>query len=190
MNRGGLASYVPMWHLGSMRYLLAAILACGVGTALAGTPTTTTTTTLAGSTTTTSLPGGCDDEQDFTSILCRLDALIDATDASDDLAGQQTKLANAADRARGLVARAHEKCASDNAEAEKKAGRDLRKAGRKLIGYKRGLTSNHARKQLDESVREAFLGLVEPIMEDVKGLKGSLVCPPVASPQGAFLTRR
>jgi hypothetical protein len=185
VNRIGVARFVAMWHLGPMRILLAAILACGVGTAGAG--VTTTSTTPGGSTTTTTLPGGCDDDQSFDSILCRLDALIDATDASDDLGGQQAKLLSAANGARKLIRRARDKCAADGAQAEKKSGRDLRKAGRKLIGYKRGLTSNHARKQLDDSVREAFLDLVEPIADDVKALKGSVVCPPPASPSGAFV---
>jgi hypothetical protein len=171
-----------------MRYLLLAILACGVGTAGAG---DTTTTTLAGSTTTTPLPGGCEDDQGFDSIICRLEALTDATDTSDDLGGQQGKLVTAADKARMLINRAREKCASDDAEAEKKSGRYLKKAGRKLLGYKRGLTSNKARKVItDEQVRAAFLGMIEPLIADVKGLKGSLVCPDDASPEVALQPTR
>lgn len=189
-----------MCQLGPMRILLTAILACGVGTAgattfdnvgPAGAETTTSTvaeTTTTTSTTTTTLPDACDDDQDFGSTLCRLDALIAATEASDDLGGQKNKLVTAATKARSLIRSARDKCDAAGPQAEKKSGRDLRKASRKLIGYKRGLTSNHARKSLDDDVRASFLDLFGSLQDDVKALKG---CPPDdGSPSGAFLDGR
>jgi len=196
-----------------MRFLLTAILACSVGTAgaatfgAAGAATTTTTvpdgttsTTVAGSstttttfagstTTTTTMPDDCGDDGDFGSTLCRLDVLIAQTDASDDLDGQQTKLANAAAKARMLINRAREKCDGGGAQADKKSGRDLRKASRRLIGYRRGLTSNRARKQLDDEARRTFLAMIEPLIDDVKALRRA-GCQPDGSPSGAFLPTR
>jgi len=151
--------------------------------------TTTTTTTPSGSTTTTTV-SGCGDGDDLRSLLCRVDELIEATDASADLGTQETKLAKAAEGARKLIARGREKCGAGGAKAARKAGRDVKKAGRKLVGYKRGLTSNTAKKQLDESVRATFVGKVEPLIAEVKSLRGSLVCPDDATPAAPRLRVR
>jgi len=155
---------------------------CDVGAfEVEGSATTTTTTTPGGTTTTTTLPGGCASGQSFASILCRLEALGEATSNSDELGGQKPKLEKTLSQAAQLTTRAREKCGDGGKNAKKKTGRDLKKAGRKLLGYKRGLTSNHARKQIEESVRDAFVGLVQPIIDDVKAFKRAVVCPDDAS---------
>jgi len=165
---------------------------CDIGAfEVAGASATTTTTTLGGNpTTTTTLPGPCDGAVSFESILCRLDALVAATEASDGIGKAKTKLTKAAGKARDLTVRGRDKCAAGDAKAGKKSGRDLKKAGRKLTGYRRGLTSNKARKTLDAGVREGFLVLVEPLIDDVKSFRGGLVCPDDASPRLVLQPRR
>jgi len=154
---------------------------CDIGAYEAGASATTTTTTPGGSTTTTTLPGGCEGEESFASILCRLDALADET-ASAEVGNVKTKLTNALSKASQLTGSAREKCGAGGKSAKKKSGRALRKAGRKLKGYRRGLTSNRARKTIDASVREPLVALVEPIIADLQALKGSVVCPDDAAP--------
>lgn len=156
---------------------------CDIGAFEAGAATTTTTTTPGGTTTTTTLPGGCEADASFSSILCRLDALVTLTNESSGLGKQQQKLQKTLARADGLTNLARNTCDEGARNAEKNTGRALKKARRKLLGYRRGFTSHRARKQIEESVREAFLGLVEPLIDDVKTLRGSVVCPDDATPE-------
>jgi len=155
---------------------------CDIGAYEAGGSATTTTTTPGGSTTTTTtLPGGCAGDQGFASILCRLDALREATAAA-ELGSSKTKLTNGLAKATQLTGSARDKCAAGGKKAKKKSGIALRKAGRKLTGYRRGLTSNRAKKQIDAGVREPLVALAEPLIDDLRGFRRSVVCPDDASP--------
>jgi len=177
-----------------MKHLSRAAIALALGAAypaMAGVTTTstvttiTTTSTLVGSTTTsTTLPPGCVAAATFDSILCRLDQESEDVANTPELGNAGAKLAGALDKATSNTTKASDSC---NAGDSKAAGKQLKKAIRRMIQYNHRLGSNKSRKTIPEEIRTPFLDDGRAIQEDMKALKKSLVCPPVGSPSGAYL---
>ena len=178
-----------------MKHFSRAAIALALGAAypaMAGVPTTTstvttitTTSTLAGSTTTsTTLPPSCVDAVTFDSILCRLDQASDDVANTPELGNAGAKLAGALDKATSNTNKASDSC---NAADSKAAGKQLKKAIRRMIQYNHRLGSNKSRKTIPEEIRTPLLDDGRAIQEDMKALKKNLVCPPAGSPSGAFL---
>ena len=154
--------------------------ACDIGAYEVGDlppPTTTTTTiTITTTTTTTTLPG-CGPVVDFPSLLCQLEELVARTAGAADLGSQRAGLVKNVTKARDLATDGQSKCADGSSKSQKKAGVQLRKLGRQLIGYDRKLRSRKARKQLEESVRAFYVARVQPLLADVQSFRSALTCP-------------
>ena len=156
--------------------------------AMAGVSTTvttiTTTSTVIGSTTSTTLPPGCVAAATFDSILCRLDQESEDVANTPELGNAGTKLAGALNKATSNTTKASDSCNAGDAKA---AGKQLKKAIRRMIQYNHRLGSNKSRKTIPEEIRTEFLDDGRAIQEDMKALKKNLVCPPAGSPSGAYL---
>jgi hypothetical protein len=132
--------------------------------------------TTSSTTTTTLAPSGCGGEPDgptFTSLNCRLAALIASVQAEPALGKLQPKLVKAAQKAKQRKEKAEAFCAGGSA---KKAGKQLKKTVRKLIQFAHRLRSNKARKTVDEAVREPFALTADAIQGDARTLRDALVC--------------
>jgi hypothetical protein len=149
-----------------------------LGASFLGEAATTTTTISGGSTTTSTFPTNCPPGATFSSILCRIAEMAAATTASDALGKQKPRLEKTGTKANDLAMRGRERCGdTESKNPSKKAGKDLRKTAKKLSGYRRGLRSRRARKNLAEDVRSQFLARVDPILVDTKTLRKSVDCP-------------
>lgn len=155
----------------------------GVGDACEPPPSTTsTTTTLATTTTvtttstTTTVPTGCAGVPvgpTFSSLNCRLAALIAAVEAEPGLGILQAKLVKAAAKAKERKEAAEVFCADGNVKGAK---RQLKKVVRKLIQFSHRLRSNQARKKVEEAIREPFAEDADAIQNDARTLLGAVTC--------------
>ncbi len=154
---------------------------CDIGAVETAVETTTTTVTTTSATspptTTTTLAAVCVRTLDFPSLLCRIDELLAGTNAATDLGKQARGMGKAAGKARSAAARGRAQCAEGARKSKAKASRALRSVGRKLLAYRRQLTSLRARRQLPAEVRERFLALVGPLLDDTRAFRRSVVCP-------------
>ena len=171
-----------------MKHFRRAVIAVALGAAypaMAGvSSTTTTTTTLVGSTTSTTLPPGCVSAATFDSILCRLDQESQDVANTPELGKAGAKLTGALNKATSNTTKASDSC---NAGDSKAAGKQLKKAVRRMIQYNHRLGSNKSRKTIPDEIRTQFLDDGRAIQSDMQALKKSLVCPPAGSPSGAYL---
>ena len=140
-------------------------------------PTTTTsstiaTTTTSASTTTTTLPSDCSVRAaTFESIDCRLDLLVAAVEAAQDLGKSKSALLA------GVSAAREKKQAAESADAAgstRRANNALKKSMRKMIGFAHRLRSLRSRKTIPQGTRMALLDAADPILADLKTLKSQL----------------
>ena len=177
-----------------MKRISRAAIALAVGTAwpaMAGVTTTTTvtstsTTAITGTSTTTSttIASTCVDAATFDSILCRLDEQSALVQSTPELGKAATKLAGALNKATGATNKASDACNTGDTKA---AGKQLKKAIRRMIQYNHRLGSLKSRKTIPDEVRMQFLDAGKGIQNDMQSLKKNLTCPPPGSPSAAFL---
>ena len=141
------------------------------------TPTTTPTATTAPPTTTTTLPTGpCDGvpltPPTFTSIDCRLAALLARVNGEPGLGAFQAKLAQSVGKARMKAGEAASLCA-DNVKKTKKR---LQQAATAMKQYVHRLNGLAARKKLDATLRQSFAADGAAIAADLKALRADLRC--------------
>jgi hypothetical protein len=139
------------------------------GLAFGGSATTVTTTSTTSSTTTTTLFGGCVLEVSFTSILCRLDALVAYVDGATDLGRSKGQLANSVRKARKQCGKASEFATG------KKASNQLKKCAKTLDTFRHKLDS-HSAKQIIPAETRALLreDVAGPLRSDVNALRGQI----------------
>jgi hypothetical protein len=149
-------------------------LAAGAGvllvaaTALAGTPATTSTSTTSTSTTTTTLFGGCVVEASYTSILCRLDALVSYVGSATDLGRVKGGVAASASKAR-------KQCGKASQSTGKVASNQLKKCAKTLDTFRHKLDSHSAKQIVPEATRSYLRNdVASPLRSDVNGLRGTL----------------
>jgi hypothetical protein len=130
---------------------------------------TTTVTTSSTATTTTTLFGGCTVEVSFTSVLCRLDALVTYVDGATDLGRSKGQLAASARKARKQCGKA-----SDFATG-KKASTQLKKCAKTIDTFRHKLDS-HSAKQIIPAETRSFLreNVGAQLHSDVNGLRGQV----------------
>jgi len=131
--------------------------------------------------TTTLPPTGCDAtpiEPTFASIRCRLEALRAEVNAEARLATFQSKLVKNLDTALARIDDARASCAASNAKKAKSRLAQVKKA---LTQYVHRLKGLPARKKLDTTLRDAFLGAGDAIVPAVVSLRAGLACPADAS---------
>jgi hypothetical protein len=154
-------------------------------TTVPGSVTTTTTSlsssTTGASTTTTTLPGACEPTPTFSSLDCRLGALLGRIDGESALGPFGPKLARVLSRARNDVDAASGTCASAQLKG---ARRQLKTAVRDMIQYVHHLKNRAARKKLPAPLRTALLAAGDPIQHDLGILKSRLQCPSEAGAHG------
>jgi hypothetical protein len=136
--------------------------------------TTSTSTTAAPSTTTTTLPGACEPAPTFSSLDCRLGALLAQIDGETGLDPIRPKLVQSLSRARSAVEAAQGACASSQLRS---ARRRLKTAMRDMIQYTHHLSTLVARKRVPAVLRNALLAAGDPIEADLRILKSGLQCP-------------
>ena len=154
--------------MGTMtRWMGACGVALSVGLAFAGGTSTTVTTT--STTTTTTLFGGCTVETSFTSVLCRLDALVAYVQGATDLGRSKGQVVGSAEKARRQCGKA-----ADFATG-KKASNQLKKCAKTLDTFRHKLDS-HSAKQIVPAETRAFLrdDVAGPLRSDVNALRGSV----------------
>lgn len=173
-----------------MKHISRAAIVLAVGAAwpaMAGVPTTTTTvvsTTVTTTVTSTTLQPACVDAPTFSSISCRLDEQSAIVQGNPDLGKAGTKLAGALGKATSNTNKATDSCNTGDTKA---AGKQLKKAIRRMIQYNHRLGSNKARKTIPDEVRTPLLDAGRGIQNDMQELKKNLTCPPPGSPSAAFL---
>jgi hypothetical protein len=144
--------------------------------------TTTTPTTTHAPTTTTTAPASCEGVPDgptFASIDCRLDALLALLASETRLGAFGPKLVHNVEKAKARNLDAESVCAGSNL---KKARKRLQQAATALVQYAHRLNGRPARKRLEPAVRQDFLDRGAPIEEDLRTLRGAVVCPDDALP--------
>jgi hypothetical protein len=147
---------------------------CGVvlsvGIAFAGgSVSTTTVTTTSTSTTTTTLFGGCTVEVSFTSVLCRLDALVAYVDAATDLGRSKGQLGASARKARKQCGRASE------FGTGKKASNQLKKCAKTIDTFRHKLDSHSAKQIIPAETRSLLReDVAGPLHSDVNALRGTV----------------
>jgi hypothetical protein len=136
---------------------------------LAFAQSTTTVTTSSTTTTTTTLFGGCTVEVSFTSVLCRLDALVSYVDAAPDLGRSKGQLGNSARKARKQCGKASE------IGTGKKASNQLKKCAKTIDTFRHKLDS-HSAKQIIPDTTRALLreDVAGPLHSDVNALRGQV----------------
>jgi hypothetical protein len=137
--------------------------------AIAGSPTTTTTiTSTSTTTTTTTLFGGCVVEASYTSVLCRLDALV-------SFVGSATDLGRVQGGAGSSAAKARKQCGKASQSTGKVASNQLKKCAKTLDTFRHKLDSHSAKQIVPEATR-SFLrnDVVSPLRGDVNTLRGTL----------------
>jgi hypothetical protein len=176
-----------------MKHFSRAAIVIAVGTAwpaMAGVPATTTSTlstvtsTTTSTSTTTTPPPACTDAATFDSILCRLDEQSALVQTTPELGKAATKLAGALNKATSGTTKASDACDTGDTKA---AGKQLKKAIRRMIQYNHRLGSLKSRKTIPDEVRTPFLDAGRGIQNDMQSLKKNLTCPPPGSPSPAFL---
>jgi hypothetical protein len=139
--------------------------------------TATTTTTSVAPTTTTAVASTCDNEPaapTFSSIDCRLLALLARVTAESNLGVFRAKLV------RNLLrAKDGEETGAGACEASdlKRTRQRLKQAIRDMIAYAHHLQTLRARKKLPGTLRADLLAEGNPIMSDTKSLKRMVQCP-------------
>jgi len=136
------------------------------GLAFAVTTSTTTTTT---STTTTTLFGGCTVEVSFTSVLCRLDALVSYVGGATDLGRTKANLTATATKAQKQCRKA------SGFGTGKKASNQLKKCAKTIDTFSHTLDSHSAKKIIPADTR-SFLrnDVAGPLQSDVNSLRGKV----------------
>jgi len=136
---------------------------------LAFAQSTTTVTTSSTTTTTTTLFGGCTVEVSFTSVLCRLDALVAFVDAAPDLGRSKGQLHASAQKARKQCGKA-----SDFGTG-KKASNQLKKCAKTIDTFRHKLDS-HSAKQIIPAETRSFLreDVGAQLHSDVNALRGQV----------------
>jgi hypothetical protein len=109
----------------------------------------------------------------FSSIDCRLDALIVAVGDEPALGTLQPKLVKTAQKAEARNQAGATACTGGDA---RKAGKQVKKVIRALIQFSHRLRSNSARKKVDAAIREPFIAAADAIQQDARTLKTSLSC--------------
>lgn len=132
---------------------------------------TTTTTTTPGSTTTTTLNGCGVPAATFSSIECRLDALIARLNAATDLGKLKKGLVKSP-----VAARTSTQIAEDLADGgkNKPAKKKLKQATKRMSSFVHRLKSLTARKKLPAETRTSLIDEGTPIQADLKTLQQSL----------------
>lgn len=130
------------------------------------------------STTSTTLPSGdcafVPVGATFPSIVCRLAALVDDTEAATALGSLRQKALQPLGKAVDRTDDARSECASNDA---KHARARLKQVVRQLIQYSHKLRTRAARKRADEAVREPLAAEADAIQADVRSLRAALACP-------------
>ena len=150
-----------------------------ISTSSSSSSTTEATTSSSSSTlqpaTTTLPPSGCNlpDGATFTSVLCRIDALIERLIGASALDRLEPKLAKSLAKARIRIVQAETVCSDGDPRKTKKR---LHQAAKALSRYVHRLDARSASKQLDDQLRRRFLQAGEAIAPDVDALGAQ--CPP------------
>ena len=141
---------------------------------------TTTSTTTPGqtTTTTTTLPGECASVPSgptFTSLNCRLAALIAQVNASTELGtARQQKLSASLAKAKLRKEGAEAKCAESKTPAVRG---QLIKAALRIVGVKKKLGQTSARREVPEALRTELTETLNGLQTDVRALRKSVRCP-------------
>jgi hypothetical protein len=148
-------------------------------TSSTSTSTSTSTTTSPPPTTTTTIPEGdaCETEAigpTFRSLGCRLAALLEATQAADDLGELREKLLVALGKARDRDNLAESWCTKG--KTRQASGR-LRQVTQQLAQYRQKLRGLPARSRFPEEIREPLAQAADTIRTDARSLRSDLVCP-------------
>jgi hypothetical protein len=109
----------------------------------------------------------------FTSIDCRLVALLARVNAKPGLGTFGPKLAQNLGKAKDEEEAGARFCAASDLEHTRQ---QLKEASRALIDYVHRLNGHAARKKLP-GLRQAFVAAGEPIEVDLKSLKRAVSCP-------------
>jgi hypothetical protein len=136
-------------------------------------PTSSTTIT----TTTTIPPDACDGEPPaatFRSLVCRLTALLDETQAETGLGPLREKALIPLGKALDRTQLAETQCAAGQRRQPKSR---LKQVIRQLVKFAHRLRSRSARRKAPEDVREPLAQAAEPIRDDAKTLRTTLTCP-------------
>jgi hypothetical protein len=129
------------------------------------------TSTSTSTTTSTTLAAGCGVRTPtFASIGCRLAALATRVEAAQDLGRTKPGALAAVKAARDKVRTAEADAAAGRTRPAKNG---LKKAARKVSSFARRLRSLNARKRIPAETRAALLAEAEPILEDLKTLRGT-----------------
>jgi Legume lectin domain len=144
-------------------------------------PATTTTSTTAPrpTTTTTTIPEGdaCETEAigpTFRSLDCRLAALLEATQAADDLGDLREKLIVTLGKARERENLAESWCTKGKT---RQASVRLRQVTQQLAQYRQRLRGLPARKRIPEEIREPLAQAADRIRSDARSMRSALACP-------------
>ena len=111
----------------------------------------------------------------FTSINCRLDALLADVQAESQLGKVQAQLARALQTAINRFADAETKC---NASDAKHAAPRIAQTGENLRKFSHRLGAAGTRRKVPSSVRGPLASMAKGIRSDVIKLRTSLQCPP------------
>ena len=123
-------------------------------------------------TTSTTLPGNCiPREATFVNIDCRLDLLVAAVQAADDLGRLKPGLVGAITKARDKKIQAETHDAADRAKQAKNA---LKKAVARTRSFIHKVRSRSARKIIPAATAAAFIDAANPILADMKELLRTL----------------
>jgi hypothetical protein len=145
------------------------VLAAGLAFAGSLTTTSVTTTSTTSATTTTTLFGGCVAEVSFTSVLCRLDALVSYVDGATDLGRSKGQLGNSARKARKQCGKASELATG------KKASNQLKKCAKTLDTFRHKLASHSAKQIIPAETRSLLReDVAAPLHSDVNALRGQV----------------
>lgn len=125
------------------------------------------TTTPVSTTTTTTTPGQCVVAPTYSSILCRIDALLDDVNGSTALGRSQQSIANALAKARKQVAKAQ-------GGSGKVAKNQLKKAAKSLETFRHKLDSHTTKRIIPKPVRDDFRDRAAAIKTDVGTLRATL----------------
>jgi hypothetical protein len=154
-------------HMGMMtRWMGIGAVVFSAGLAFGQSTTTVTTTS---TTTTTTLFGGCTVEVSFTSVMCRLGALVSYVDGASDLGRTKGSLSSTALKAQKQCQKAA------NFATGKKASNQLKKCAKTIDTFSHKLDS-HSAKQIIPSDTRSFLRstVAGPLKSDVTSLRGQV----------------
>jgi len=144
----------------------------GIACATSTTTSTASTTIVVGTTTTTTLPDDCGvPAATFASIICRLARLVAEVEASDDLGRLERGLERAVGKALTKAREAETRAGAGNT---RKANKSLKKARQRLRGFIHKVSSLSGRKLLPDETRSGFRAAGDPLVVDLKTLRGTL----------------